>query len=262
MTTRKLKLANIQFGVVPGKIDQNRSLAERLIRAAAGCGAKILCLPELFTTGHDFNLIRSTHDKEAKCSETLDWLGGLARSLNIYLAAGTLPEKEGEKFYNTTFFFSSEGELLGKYRKVHLFPQMGEDSFFTPGQGYPLFHTPLARIGIAVCYDLRFPGQFADLAAQGAEIILVPARFPHPRLDHWRILIRARAIENYLFVAGCNASGTFDHTLFCGHSCIISPWGETVAEAGEREDVLVAEIDLDLVEESRSFFRQPAGSKA
>jgi predicted amidohydrolase len=132
---------------------------------------------------------------------------------------------------------------------------MGEDAFFTPGQNCPVFDTPLARVGICICYDLRFPSQFADLAGRGAEIILVPARFPHPRLDHWQILLRARAIENYLFTAGCNCIGAYGRNLFCGHSCIVSPWGETLAEAGEREGTVMAEIDLAQVEESRSFFQ-------
>ncbi|MEW6381482.1 MAG: carbon-nitrogen family hydrolase [bacterium] len=252
----KVRLAHLQFAAMQGKIDQNRTTAERLMHEAAGRGAQLVCLPELFTTGHDFDLIRAQEDEGAWCSENLDWLSGMARALKIYLVAGTLPEKAGGKFYNTAFLFSDRGELLGSYRKVHLFPPMGENAFFTPGQDCPVFHTPLARIGIAVCYDLRFPAQFSDLAGQGADIILVPARFPHPRMDHWRILLRARAIENYLFVAGCNAIGIFGQTVFCGHSCIISPWGETLAEAGEREDVLMAEMDLDLVEESRSFFQK------
>ena len=328
---RKMKLAHIQFAAPAGEIDRNRKTAERLIRQAAEQGAQLVCLPELFTTAHDFDFIRAqgeiwreiqgdTQEKlrggpqretqanaqEGSRSETrqetqsdtqrgpkgedessdrssdissgdrpidhqarssdisshselIDWLGELARSLKIYLAAGTLPEKEDGRFYNTAFFFNDQGKMLGKYRKVHLFPPMGEDTFFTPGQDCPVFDTPLARVGICICYDLRFPSQFADLAARGAEIILVPARFPHPRLDHWQILLRARAIENYLFVAGCNCIGTFNQQLFCGHSCIISPWGETLAEAGEREGVVMAEIDLDMVEESRAFFQRRSG---
>ena len=304
-----MKLAHIQFAAPAREIDRNRKTAERLIRQSAEQGAQLVCLPELFTTAHDFDFIRAQGEVQEKApgatqgdaqdaqgvpprdktqratqddlqggaqgkdksseekssdvlsshSEIIDWLGELALSLKIYLAAGTLPEKEGGRFYNTAFFFNDQGKMLGKYRKMHLFPPMGEDTFFTPGQDCPVFDTPLARVGICICYDLRFPSQFADLAARGAEIILLPARFPHPRMDHWQILLRARAIENYLFVAGCNCIGTFNQQLFCGHSCIISPWGETLAEAGEREGVVMAEIDLDMVEESRAFFQRRSG---
>lgn len=308
-TMRKMRLAHIQFAAPAREIDRNRKTAERLIRQSAEQGAQLVCLPELFTTAHDFDFIRAqgevqgevygTTQGDAKggprgeiqratqadahvetqgdahegaqgedessdalstsTSVIIDWLGELALSLKIHLAAGTLPEKERGRFYNTAFFFNDQGKMLGKYRKMHLFPPMGEDTFFTPGQDCPVFDTPLARVGICICYDLRFPSQFADLAAKGAEIILVPARFPHPRLDHWQILLRARAIENYLFVAGCNCIGTFNQQLFCGHSCIISPWGETLAEAGAREGVVMAEIDLDMVEESRAFFQRRSG---
>ena len=117
-----------------------------------------------------------------------------------------------------------------------------------------MIETSLGRIGICICYDLRFPAQFADLVLKDAEIVFIPAQFPHPRLDHWRILLRARAIENHIFVAGCNRVGSDGRHLFCGHSCIISPWGETLAEAGEREIGIIAELDLDMVLESRVFF--------
>ena len=132
---------------------------------------------------------------------------------------------------------------------------MGEDTFFSPGTDCPVIETSLGRIGVCICYDLRFPAQFADLVLKEAEIVFIPAQFPHPRLDHWRILLRARAIENHIFVVGCNRIGSDGRHLFCGHSTIISPWGETLAEAGERESLIIAELDLDMVLESRVFFR-------
>ncbi|MEW5801374.1 MAG: nitrilase-related carbon-nitrogen hydrolase [bacterium] len=285
---RKIKLALVQCATQAGEIDRNRKLAQNLIQQAAGQGAQLVCLPELFTTAHDFDLIRAqsqahgtAYGKSRKCRKTpgtapvesspvaasgaasnpedVDWLAEMACSLKIHLLAGTIPEKDHGRFYNTAFFFNDQGKVLGKYRKVHLFPPMGEDTFFSPGLDCPVFDTPLARVGVCICYDLRFPVQFADLAARGADIILVPARFPHPRLEHWQILIRARAIENYLFTAGCNCTGTHSRQVFCGHSCIISPWGETLTEAKEREEVVMAEIDLDLVQESRSFFQRRNG---
>jgi len=249
----KLKLATIQFNILPGKVDQNRAVAKRMISEAADQGAQIVCLPELFTTAYDFELIKNYYS-ESIFTENISWLGHLAHSLKIYLVAGSIPEKEEGRFYNTCFFFNDQGTVLGKYRKIHLFSPMGEDTFFTPGQDCPVMETCLGKIGISICYDLRFPAQFADLVLKDAEIVFIPAQFPHPRLDHWRILLRARAIENHVFIAGCNRVGNDGRHLFCGHSCIISPWGETLAEAGERECGIIAELDLDMVLESRVFF--------
>ncbi len=249
----KITLALIQGNVLFGKIKKNLENALQMIRQAADKGAQIICLPELFIMGYDFKSIEK-HFSEKIFTEIIHQLSELAESLKIYLVAGSIPEIINKKIYNTSFFFNDQGTLLGKYQKIHLFPPMEEQNFFSPGQDCPLFTTSLAKIGICICYDLRFPHQFSDLAQKGAEIILVPAQFPHPRLDHWRILLRARAIDNFLFVAGCNRMGKDKSHIFCGHSSIISPWGKIIAEAGEREMIVTAEIDLNLILESRLFF--------
>jgi omega-amidase len=246
----KITLANIQFDVLLGQVDQNRTTAERLIRRAADQGARFICLPELFTTGYDFELIKA-QEPDSFPSEITDWLGTIARSLSIHLIAGSIPEKREGRFYNTSFLFDAQGSVAGKYSKIHLFPPMGEDAFFTPGGECPVFETNLATVGLSICYDLRFPTQFIDLAGKGAEIVFIPAQFPHPRLDHWRILLRARAIENHFFVAGCNRIGQSNHSVFCGHSCIISPSGEVLAEGEEQEGLVMTEIDLKEIPASK-----------
>ncbi|MGA1874659.1 MAG: carbon-nitrogen family hydrolase [bacterium] len=249
----KLTVANIQFDVLLGQVDQNRATAERLIRRAADQGARFICLPELFTTGYDFELIKAQEPDPVFSSEIIDWFGHIARSLDIHLIAGSIPEKKEGRFYNTSFLFDGQGSMVGKYSKIHLFPPMGEDAFFTPGRECPVFETNLATVGLSICYDLRFPAQFLDLAGKGAKIVFIPAQFPHPRLDHWRVLLRARAIENHFFVAGCNRIGRSGLSVFCGHSCIISPGGEVLAEGEEHEGLVMAEIDLEEIFESRKI---------
>lgn len=250
----KFKVASLQFDIVLGHPDQNLATAERMIRQAADLGAQMICLPELFTTGFDYEAIRR-HYSQSDHAALLGRLSELSRSLGIFLICGSLVEKEEGKFYNTSYLFNDQGTLIGKYRKIHLFSPMSEDIFFTPGREIPIFETSLAKIGLAICYDLRFPALFAELARKEAEIVFIPAQFPHPRLDHWRILLRARAIEDHFFVVGCNRVGSSGKQLFCGHSSLLSPWGETLAEAGEREGIAMSLIDLSLVLESRLFFQ-------
>jgi predicted amidohydrolase len=126
---------------------------------------------------------------------------------------------------------------------------MEEDQYLVPGDHLTQAETRWGSLGLAICYDLRFPEIFRAYAIAGARMVLLPSEWPHPRLEHWRTLIRARAIENQMFVIACNRVGVSKETTFCGHSAIIDPWGETVIEGGESPTLLTAEIDVDRVEE-------------
>jgi len=133
-----------------------------------------------------------------------------------------------------------------------LFPLMNEDMYLTPGTGPVTFATPWGKVGLGICYDLRFPEFFLPYALDDISLVLLPAEWPHPRLHHWRTLLQARAIENQLFVAACNRVGRSGETHFFGHSMVISPWGEVLLEAGEQEVLLTTEVDLDRVREART----------
>ncbi len=144
------------------------------------------------------------------------------------------------------------------YDKAHLFSLVGEERHMASGRSRTLADTPWGPMGLAVCYDLRFPELFRRYAVDGAELIFLPSAFPEPRLAHWRTLIRARAIENQLFMVSCNQVGTkqLEHpTTFFGNSCIIDPWGETVIEGGTEEQLLTAEINLSKAREIRNYMR-------
>jgi predicted amidohydrolase len=128
---------------------------------------------------------------------------------------------------------------------------MEEEHYLAAGETTPTFDLPWGRCALAICYDLRFPELFRKYALAGASIIFVPAEWPQARLEHWRTLLRARAIENQLFVVACNRVGESKGTEFCGHSAIYDPWGEPVVEGDRNEVLLTADIDLRLVEEVR-----------
>lgn len=128
---------------------------------------------------------------------------------------------------------------------------MDEHQYLSSGDRLALVETAWGQVGLSICYDLRFPELFRAYALSGARIVVVPAEWPHPRLAHWQTLLRARAIENQMFIIACNRVGRTGSNTFCGHSAIIDPWGETRIEGGESEDLLVATIDLDQVDAVR-----------
>jgi predicted amidohydrolase len=165
---------------------------------------------------------------------------------------------EAGKISNTSILFNPKGERTATYRKTHLFSLFGEEKHMAAGKTLGLAETPWGLTGLSVCYDIRFPELFRTYALKGVRIVFSPMAFPYPRLEHWKILVRARAIENQMFVVGTNQVGREDcgpdnMLTYCGDSVIIDPWGRTVVEASETDEALLtAAIDLDLVEETRS----------
>ncbi|RME35455.1 MAG: carbon-nitrogen family hydrolase, partial [Deltaproteobacteria bacterium] len=145
--------------------------------------------------------------------------------------------------FNTSYVVDN-GEVAGSYRKLHLFSVMREDRFLAAGNEAVIVDTSVGRLGLAICYDLRFPELFRKLALGGAEIICLPAEWPKPRQEHWRTLLRARAIENQMFVAACNCCGIQGKLDFFGMSLLIDPWGDVLAEGGETDTVIRADFDL------------------
>jgi predicted amidohydrolase len=160
-------------------------------------------------------------------------------------------EARAGRFYNCFALYGPDGVLCGAYRKVHLFRLMDEEKYLAPGEECVNLDLPWGRTGLAICYDLRFPELFRTYALAGARLMLIPAEWPHPRREHWRTLLRARAIENQCFVAACNRIGATGASTFFGASTVIDPWGETLVEAGEIETLLTVTIDTDLVESVR-----------
>jgi predicted amidohydrolase len=177
-------------------------------------------------------------------------MGKLAAAHQLYLA-GSLLEQEQGRVYNTHALYGPEG-LLAHYRKIHLFRLMAEHTYLAPGEAPTLQRgLPWGPVGLATCYDLRFPELFRGYAVAGARLILVPAEWPAPRIDHWRTLVRARAIENQCFVAACNRVGADPNNRFAGASTIVGPWGEVLLEGDDTAGLLLAEVDPEGVDAAR-----------
>jgi predicted amidohydrolase len=167
----------------------------------------------------------------------------MANSHRIWVAGSMLEERAG-KYYNTLAVYAPEGSLAAVYRKTHLFRLMQEEQYLASGPETAMVELPWGNAGLAICYDLRFPELFRGYALAGAQLMLIPAEWPNPRREHWRTLLRARAIENQCFVAACNRVGETNGAHFFGASAVISPWGETLVEAGEVETLITVSIDL------------------
>ena len=233
----------------PRDAEGNLGVAVDRITAAAAAGADLVCLPEMFPTGFDYEYIRES--AEPLSGPFMTALKETARDAGTYLVCGSYPEREKEKIYNTAVVIGSDGEIIGKYRKIHLFPVMDENLHLSPGREIPVFETGLGKLGVMICYDIRFPELARALVLGGAEILVVPAEFPYPRLDHWKCLLKARAVENQCFVLAVNRVGSVESTRFFGNSAIYDPWGEMIAGSGDSEDVITGTIDTALVEEVR-----------
>ncbi len=239
--------------------EENLAKAETFVRLAAERGAALVVLPEVFSW-------RGRHKKEPEQVEpipgpTTRRLQDLATQLGIYLLAGSFLEKSDEvRAYNTSLLINPQGALLAQYRKIHLFDvdipgqvSIRESDSMKPGEEVIAASTPLGTVGLSVCYDLRFPELYRGLSRKGAEIISVPSAFTFPTgAAHWEALLRARAIENQVYIIapnqiGKNVYGFADY----GNSMIVDPWGKIIARAPDRECFITAEIDLDYLEKVR-----------
>lgn len=260
----RLKLAAIQMrsGTEP---EANIAEAGALIRQAAGQGAGFIATPEM-TNLLDIRpgMARQKVRPEAR-DESLPVLCALAAELGVTLLIGSLAialEEEAEtRFANRSFLIGPDGAILARYDKIHMFDvEVGdgqiyrESRAYRPGKTAVLAQTPFARIGLTICYDLRFPHLHRMLAKAGAEILTIPAAFTRVTGEaHWHVLVRARAIETGCFViAPAQAGRHEDGRETFGHSLIVSPWGDVLAEGSATEPgVIIAEIDLADVEAAR-----------
>jgi predicted amidohydrolase len=232
-------------------------MAERLEHAAeliGRCaGADLVVLPELWAHGawafDDWpDLAEPLH------GPTLDAMSAAAKAAGVRLHGGTILERDGDALYNTALLIEADGALSGHYRKIHRFGfDSGEAAVVSAGGervSWPLDGTTAA---VATCYDLRFPELFRAVVPQ-AELIVVAASWPAKRAEHWRLLARARAVENQVYLLACGASGTQAGVPQAGHSAVIDPWGEVLAEAGTGEEILDVTFDVARVAEIRAAF--------
>lgn len=247
---RKFTVAAVQMVSAPDP-ELNRQTAARLVREAAAGGASVVVLPEYWAI-----LGRKETDKvdlaEAPGEGSLQsFMSGLARECGIWLLGGTVPLKSGVpgKVLNSLLAYAPDGSCAARYDKIHLFGfTRGDESFdesrtIVPGSEIAVLETPFARIGLAICYDLRFPELFRAMGH--CDLIVLPAAFTHTTgRAHWEVLLRARAIENQCFVLAAAQGGLHPNgRRTWGHSLLVDPWGEIVAQLAEGEGVVAGEVD-------------------
>ena len=251
--SNSLTISLAQIDCKLGGPETNFARAERMIAEAARRGSDLVLLPELWSTAYALDAAPTLASPLAANAQEGGWFGrvaALALQHKLFVG-GSLLEKQGEGYFNCFALYAPSGLLHAAYRKVHLFRLMEEEKYLAPGQELVYSDLPWGRAGLAICYDLRFPELFRRYALAGAQLMLIPAEWPHPRREHWRTLLRARAIENQCFVAACNRIGTSGTATFFGSSAVIDPWGETLIEGGETEALLTVTIDLALVADVR-----------
>jgi deaminated glutathione amidase len=253
-----MRAAAVQLNSTEDK-DRNLTVADSLGRGAASDGAELIVLPEKFNVlGTPEQLVAGAETLDGR---TLRWAADLARELGVSLVAGSIAERvDGEdKLRNTSVLLSPEGAVVAVYRKIHMFDvdvggvSYRESDTEAPGDEIVIAQADGLALGMAVCYDLRFPELFRILAVQGALAVALPAAFTlHTGKDHWEVLVRARAIENQLFVIAAGQIGTHPpgHESY-GRSMIVDPWGIPLAVAPDSECCVVADLDLQAQERVR-----------
>ncbi|MCM3569040.1 carbon-nitrogen hydrolase family protein [Neobacillus mesonae] len=254
-----MKVAVIQLNSKSDKQENLRKAKEYIIQAVQS-GAELISLPEYF------NFMGEDHEKRFAAEsipngETPRMLSELARENEVFIHAGSIVEKfTEEKSYNTSFIINPNGEVIGKYNKIHLFdieingmPSYKESSTIQGGDSPVLVDLPFGKAGLSICYDLRFPELFRNHAVNGAKVLFVPAAFTqYTGMLHWEVLLRARAIENQCYVIAAGQYGSTAPGKACyGNSMIIDPWGTVIARAPEDEGFIMAEMKMERVENAR-----------
>lgn len=254
----KLRVAICQMETVPDK-GENLKKAQEMLAEAGLLRADIAVLPEMFNCPYDIRFFAGAAEGEA--GESCRMLAEEAAFHNMVVVGGTIPERDGDRLYNTCFVYDGQGQRLARYRKHHLFDidipgqvSFRESRVLSSGMGDRFFMAGGRRFGLAICYDIRFPEFIQQLSMGGAEAIVIPGAFNHVTGPaHWELLARTRAVDNQSYVLMAaparsrNKGGYQSH----GHSMIADPWGTVVATAGEDEAVVVEELDFSLVEKVR-----------
>ncbi|MFB6205281.1 MAG: nitrilase-related carbon-nitrogen hydrolase [Haloglomus sp.] len=256
-----------QLDIQATDVDGNVARAVAAVERAAGRGSDLVVLPEMFTVGY-FAFDAYPHTAESLEGETMQRLAATAAEQECAVLAGTFVEDlaataaetdadvpAAEGYANTAVLFDSEGERRTIYRKHHLFGYgSAEQELLTPGESLGVADLGGLTVGTTTCYDLRFPQLYRALVDRGVDLVAVPSAWPYPRVEHWQVLPRARAVENLCYVAAANGSATFEDDRLVGRSTIYDPWGTPLASSGEEPALVTAEVDPARIRAVREEF--------
>ncbi len=237
-----MNVVGLQFDIAWENKPANFASVRRLLTASRPKRDSLVALPETFNTGFSLN---AEILAESPCGETEQFLAATAREFGVYLVAGVPVRDQDGRGRNRALVYSSAGELLASYAKMHPFSPANEASAYIGGEQPVSFRWGDCIASPFICYDVRFPEIFRAAAARWRpELFVVIANFPDKRINHWIRLLQARAIENQAYVLGVNRTGTDPQITYNGHSIIIDPQGDILIDAGEKENVIQAELDL------------------
>ncbi len=258
-----MKLALAQIAIEGGDVGANVGRATDAIESAAAKGADLVALPEIFNVGY-FSFETYQRNAESLTGPTLTHISDLADEHDIAVLAGSIvedlsltdsetPAEEG--LSNTSVFFDRDGRRQAVYRKHHLFGyESAEAELLVPGESLGVAEFEDVTVGMTTCYDLRFPELYRDIVEAGATLLLVPSAWPYPRIEHWKVLAQARAIENQCFLAAINGSGSYEDATLIGRSTVYDPWGTVLASTGDEPELVIRDIDPTRVERVREEF--------
>ena len=246
-----MKVTCIQLDMLLAQPEANFQKAEALIAKAMEETPDVLVLPETWNVGFfPKENLSALCDRDGAMVKAR--IGALAKQFSVNIVAGSVGNLRDGKVYNTAMVFDRKGDCIASYDKTHLFTPMGEDDYFQKGDHVCRFQLDGRDCGIIICYDVRFPELTRTLTVQGLDMLFVVSQWPKVRTFQLRILTTARSIENQMFVVCCNSCGTAGETIYGGNSAIIDPWGETLALAGEQEQLLTADCDLQILDNIRN----------
>lgn len=245
-----MKIALVQMPVVAEK-EKNLETARYYLRQAAERGADLAVLPEMFCCPYSNTSFRDN----AEPAGGMIWsaMSQAAKEFGLWLAAGSMPEQDGERLYNTCFVFDPQGRQIARHRKMHLFDicvkggqRFMESETFTAGDDVTVFDTPFGKLGLCICFDMRFPELSRLMTLQGAQAVLAPAAFNMTTGPlHWELLFRQRAVDNQLFTVGVAPARDPDGCYVSyGNSIACSPWGKVLCRADAAPELLIAELDF------------------
>lgn len=251
MSPQLLRITLLQMDIAIGQPEVNFSKLSELLEQAVTTPdhPDVLVFPEMWNTGYALEQIQQLADVNGERTKAM--LSSFCRKYKVNIIAGSIAEKNGTNVRNTVYVFDRKGNVTTDYSKIHLFRLMDEDKYLVSGDRIGDTVVDGIRSGVMICYDIRFPELSRKHALNGAKIMFVPAEWPKPRLHHWRTLLMARAIENQMFVVACNRVGISGTTEFFGHSMVVNPWGDIVAEGGEEEEIISFSIDISEVDKVR-----------
>ncbi|MDO8244058.1 carbon-nitrogen family hydrolase [Pontibacillus salicampi] len=247
-----MQIAIYQMDIVPGDVKANHErVSAWMDENVKGKDVDIVVLPEMWTTAYTLPELKDVADVNGE--PTTSFLQHIAKKYGVHMVGGSFATVVGEDVFNRACVVNNQGEVVYTYDKIHLVPMLDEPSYLTGGrEAGQTFELDGVKMGIIICYDLRFPELARQLALEGAEVMFVVAEWPLARRNHWMALQRARAIENQMYVISSDRCGSYDGTTFSGTSLIVDPNGELVAEGSiEQEEMITGTLDLEEVHKWR-----------